>query len=492
MPGALTHDPIRVGGGLHQNADGSVATDADGRPNALSVLQIASVLASAPQRYSIGIAVFGDSHSSNAVYTDGTSPDGLTVPAWFVDGATNNNWRAWGWPAWVGPLSMQRARVVKSWARQTNGLLFAGTTPVGVPLSVQVTQAMADPLWAQVDRAAICIGFNDMAFTIAECVAELLKQIRRLGKPVDLITSPPRSDAPNTATQGDGMQGWAWMATWRNALRYIADASGGWVRWIDGYGAIVTPTTTPPVYAASRSSDTIHPNSGGAYLIADAYVQSLFPSGIGGDLDIWPTASYASTSGANSVIDQGFANPTFATASGGTGTGTIAGSLTVTNSGATHSGSVGACTIPGGVGNMQTLAITASAAGDYVNVAGATVHAAGGTFLAAGDKCFAQCLLRVNSGGIYPRNMRLINIGTQGGTNYFSTLFEIDATKEVALPLTATRTLLLRTPVITMPSGAAFSSLPPALRLTFAAAGSCTVDISNFEVRRIRSGGVYA
>lgn len=52
MPGALTHDPIRVGGGLYQNADGSVAADADGQPNALSALQIASVLASSPQRYS--------------------------------------------------------------------------------------------------------------------------------------------------------------------------------------------------------------------------------------------------------------------------------------------------------------------------------------------------------------------------------------------------------------------------------------------------------
>ena len=45
MPGALTHDPIRVGGGLYQNADGSVPTDQDGGSNMLTASQVASVAA---------------------------------------------------------------------------------------------------------------------------------------------------------------------------------------------------------------------------------------------------------------------------------------------------------------------------------------------------------------------------------------------------------------------------------------------------------------
>lgn len=45
MPGALTHDPIRVGGGLYQNADGSVPTDQDGGSNMLSAALAAALVA---------------------------------------------------------------------------------------------------------------------------------------------------------------------------------------------------------------------------------------------------------------------------------------------------------------------------------------------------------------------------------------------------------------------------------------------------------------
>lgn len=442
-------------------------------------------------RFQYMLGIFGDSITHNGYYNSAVAA--TAGASWFNSTAADNFARAWGWATFVGPLSMQRAQVVKSWARQTNGLLTPGSTPTGYPLSVQITEALNDPLWPQVNRVVILIGTNDYSYTINACIQELLTQIRRLGKPVDLITSPPRSDAIATTTGGDSMQGWAWLAEWRLALRRVADQSGGYIRWIDGYGAINNPTASPDAYASGRSYDNIHPNNVGAYLIADAYVQSLFPSGIGGELDVWNTAGWAGSTGANGLIDQGFANPTLATASGGTGTGTIAGSLTVTNINAgTHSGSVAACTIPGGSGNMQTIAITSTTGGggDGVDIAGATMHASGGTFLSVGDTAYAQCLLRINSGGIYPRNLFWRLQGFDGTTNWNALLWEVDNTKENALPLTATRTFLLRTPILTK-SAAAYTNLQFKLRATFAGAGTCTIDISNLSCHRFRSGVSY-
>ncbi len=51
--------------------------------------------AQAEFKYYIGC--FGDSITNGAVYTDGTSPDGKTPPAWHVSDANNNYLRAWGW-----------------------------------------------------------------------------------------------------------------------------------------------------------------------------------------------------------------------------------------------------------------------------------------------------------------------------------------------------------------------------------------------------------
>ena len=382
---------------------------------------------------------------------------------------------------------------MKSWARQTNGVLAAGSNPVGWPLSAQVTQMLTDPLYAQVDRVVILIGTNDTAFTLAAWTAELLAQIARIGRPVDLITPLPRNDATATTTGGDSLRGWAWLQQCRLVIKRIAEASGGKVRYIDAYSKVNSPTTTPDVLpAANVLPDTIHPSNVGAYLIADAYVAATLPDSLAGDLDIWPNNSYAGATGA-AALDQGFSNPVFATTTGGTGTGTIASGLTVTNIGtATHAGS--SVTAASGIGNAQRIAITSNAAGDGVDITTTSVHASGGTFLSPGDEAFAQVMVTLNSGGIYPRNL-FTRLTYFTGTNYLSLLFEVPSTAgdEKALPLTATRSFLLRTPKFIVPAGTA-SSVTVKMRPTFAVGGAAvgTIDISNLEVRRIRSGGVYA
>ncbi len=455
----------------------------------LGAEQVAAVLAGAPQRHTYYLACFGDSITNNGYYNSAVSA--AAGASWFNSSAADNFARSWGWSTWVGPLSLQRAQVVKSWARQTNGLLSPGTSPAGYPLSAQVTEALADPLWPKVNRAVILIGINDAAYTIEACTAELLRQINRIGKPVDLIAPPPLSTGHTSASGNSPLPVWAWLLEWRAVLKRIADESGGWVRFVDGYTPGVNAGTSPAVYASGHSYDNTHPNNVAAYKIADAYVQSLFPSGIGGDLDVWPHNSSAATSNC-ALLDQGFANPVFATGSGGTGTGTVPGSITITNIGtASHSCSVAINTMTGGTGSMASVAITSGADGDGVDVACATAHAAGTTFLTEGDTAWAQMLLRINSGGIYPRNLFFRLQGYDGATNWSALLWELNTTNELALPLTATRTFLLRTPLLTK-GAAAYTNLQAKLRATFAGAGSCTIDIGNFEIRRFRSGGIYS
>jgi lysophospholipase L1-like esterase len=442
--------------------------------------------------YGIGLALFGDSISQNGYY----SSSGTSASAWFVPGSTDMFERSWGYGTWIGPLSMQRVRVVKNYGIQTNGLLVPGTSPVGYPLSTQVTAALADPEFVNVDRAVFLVGSNDASavkadgtnVTIAEATAELLRQIARINKPVTLATVPPRGGTV-TAVVGDSLRLWAWLAEWRVVCKRIADNSRGRVAFVDAYRLLNSPTTVPDVFAAGYTYDNIHPNNAGAYLIADAIVSSLIPTGISGDLDLWPTNTSAATTGATK-LDQGFANPTMGTASGGSGTGTIAANLTVTNIGtATHSGSVIAN--PNGLGNMQRIAITSNAAADGVNVATDSFHAAGTQFLSEGDEAYVQMLVTVNSGGIYPRNMRCLLTAFNGTTTYLRMLHETDPTKEVALPLLATRSFLMRTPTFVMSPGAALTNLQGTFRATFAGAGACTIDIGNIECRRSRSGGVY-
>jgi hypothetical protein len=450
---------------------------------------VAGAAGSSPQRDVTYIGCLGDSQINNGYLNSAVTVANGGV--WFDKTAADNFARGWGWTTWVGALSMQRVQVVKSWAVQTNGVLKAGSNPVGYPLSRQIGNMLADPLFAQLNRVVINIGTNDSTSSLADWASALVAQIARIPRPVDLISIPPRSDATNTTAGGNGMQAWAWYLNANAIMDRIADASGGKIRYINTRGLLNTPTTVPDVWAANHSYDNIHATSNAAYEIADAYVNSLLPVINLTQLDVWPNNSNAASSGANNLIDQGFANPLFGTASGGSGTGTIAGSLTVTNiNTATHSGSVAANTIPGGAGNMQSIAITSNAAGDGVDVTGATMHAAGGIFLAEGDQAWGQTLVRINSGGIYPRNL-FFRLNAFNGSNWNALQWEYDAAKDlIALPLTATRTFLIRTPILTAPSGT-ISNLQLKFRPVFAAAGACTIDIGHFECRRFRGGGLY-
>lgn len=460
----------------------------------LPAVHAAAISRGAPQRNAINIGLLGDSITHNGYYTNGTAPDGVAVPTYYLPGATNNYGRAWGWGTWVGPLSMQRIQVVKSWARQTNGVLAPGISPVGWPLSAQITQMLADPLFAKVDRVAIMIGTNDQFSTLAAWSAELLTQIARIGRPVDLLTPPPRSDGAAMTTGGDSLRGWAWLQQCRLVIKRIAEASGGWVRYIDAYSRINSPLANPDGFGANMYlPDTTHPSNVGAYLMADAYVAATLPDSLYGDLDVWPSNSSAYFGGA-AALDQAFNNPGFATTTGGSGTGDIAADLTVTNvGGASHVGS--SIANPVGPGNMQRLVITSTAAGDGVDVLTSSVHDAGGTFLAAGDEAFGQALVTIQGGGIYPRNLFFRLNYFDGTTGWLSLLFEVPSTPlapgdEKALPLTGTRSFLLRTPRFIVPATAA-TNLTVKFRPTFAGAGSCTIDIGNLEVRRLRAGAVY-
>jgi len=434
------------------------------------------------------LILFGDSLTNGGYYSSAADPYGFPPASYFVPTAVNNFARSYGWSAWLGPISMQRIQVVKSFAKVTNGILCPGTSPVGVNLETQISQALSDPDYALATRCVIQIGTNDAlqaSGSVDAVLAELVVQIARLNKPIDLLPAPP---CPQTTNAGDSMQIWMWLLKWRDALRGLAAASNGAINFIDSYASINNPTASPDNFASGNSYDNIHTNNAGAYRTALAYINYLYPFGVPAAKGLWPNNCHASTSGSGAKIDQGFANTCLGTASGGTGTGTIAGSFTVTNgAGASHSGSVATTAIPGGLGNMQTLAITSSAAGDSVQIEGANAAFSGGNFLATGDAAYFETLIRIRSGGIYPRNIMARMIANNVvGVTYDRQLFEPSAAQEVALPFSGDTVLLMRTPTF-LRDGNQLNTIVTRLRFEFAAAGSCTVDFCNWQVRRIKA-----
>lgn len=481
----------------HNLLDGGTdAQDGNDYPGPLLQDYAAALVGAAgasPQRDVTYIGLLGDSHTHNGHYNSAVGA--LAGATWHDTDATDNITRAWGWSTWVGELSMQRVRVVKSWAMQTNGVLATGSNPAGYPLSRQITNMLSDPLFARVNRVALMIGTNDRVYSLPSWEAELRAQIGRIPRPIDLISIPPRADATNTTIGGDGMQAWAWYHNANAILSDVAARSGGKIRYINTRSMLNTPTTVPDVWATNHSYDNLHGTSVAAYKIADVYVNSLLPAISATGLDVWTSNSYAGSAGANNLIDQGFINPLFGTASGGTLntgiTGTGAAGLTISQiAGGAAAASVVSNGITG-IGNMQRLAVTSSGNGDGVDVTGATMHAAGGTFLQPGDQAFAQALVTLNSGGIYPRNLFFRLQGYDGTTNWSALSHELNTTNEpIALPLTGTRSFLLRTPIFTAPD-LPMSNLQIKFRPTFAGAGACTIDIGHFECRRFRGGGLY-
>jgi lysophospholipase L1-like esterase len=476
-------------------------TDKDEEVNLAEIQALVSGAGNSP--FSIGVGLFGDSITNNGFYTTGASPDGSMPSAFWVAGATENYSLGQGWGSWLGPLSFERIRLVRSWARQTNGLLIAGSSPTGYPLSVQVTQALASAEWASIDRAIVMIGTNDTASTIDACAAELLKQIARIAKPVTLLAAPPRSGTVTTVV-GGGLAHWAWLQQWRAVCRRIADASSGRVAFVDGYRPVCSPSASPDVMASGyllADTANLHPNNAGQYLIADAIVKSILPNGIEGDLDIWPNNSSAVDTNA-AGLDQGVRNPLMVVGSGGTLSGFSGGTAatdtpqyyTTTKIGTPTSSVASLVSSPyGGFG--QHVEIQSAADGDGYTVASASFHAAGGAFLSAGDVAWAQCIVTLDAESVYPKNITMRLNGFVNPTHYYAwALCNATAFPEVALPLTGARSFLLRTPPMLVPAGVAFTSLIARAGVYYAGAAgaACGSTVSNMECRRFRPGGVYA
>lgn len=439
------------------------------------------------------MAVLGDSQPHNAIYSSGA---GSTTPLgnWFADGSTDNYWRSWGWPSWVGPMSMQRIQVVKSWARQTNGILTPGTNPAGYPLSLQITTMLADPIYSKVNVVALMVPTNDTAYSLSVWAQELRKQLARISKLVLLIAAPPRNDSVATTDGGDGLRGWAWLLQARKIARQIADESNGRIKWVDGYTKNNTPGTTPDVAPAGTllAADNIHTSNVGAYNISDAVVAALGQISTTTDIDVWPhNSSAADTVGTSPSyrLDQGIVNPLMLSAGGTVPAGTAYGNQTIAAVGAPTSvtGATGTAS-PLGFGNLQQVTTVALASGDGFSALTASFHNAGGTFLSAGDAAWVQAYVVLKAGGIYPRTMELRLAGFQNPTNYIYACFALNATNEYALPLSGDRAFLLRTPTFYAPVGINLSNLQGRLLVYYAGAGTSVVQYGHFECRRFRSG----
>ena len=100
MPGALTHDPIRVGGGLYQNADGSVPTDQDGGPNMLTASQVATVAALVEPVGTVTVAALtATTGTPGQTIRIADGADAGAALVWAIPaGASAYTWCWWLWP----------------------------------------------------------------------------------------------------------------------------------------------------------------------------------------------------------------------------------------------------------------------------------------------------------------------------------------------------------------------------------------------------------
>lgn len=439
------------------------------------------------------LGLFGDSQTNRSFYSSSNAADGVSPPSYIVLGAQTNSYRSYGWATWVPALTGQQYEVLYSWARQGNGVIEADGPPPGWNLEAQITQALHSPLWAYIDEVVINIGFNDYAYPVSQVIAALTQQLQRINKPITLMSVFPRSDATQTVVSGDGSQVWAWYLQYNQALYNLVQASSGKLSWVECHGLVNDPATSPDGWGTNMSIDLIHSDNASAFLGALAFARAKVGSWSTGSLPIWPHNAGAATSGATG-LNQGFANACFGTASGGSGaTGTVAGSLTVAAlAGGSAVGSVATCDIPGGVGNMQTLVVTSAGANSGVSVTSASFHAAGGTFLTPGDIAWGQGLFQIpGSQALYPKSCTFRLNGFKSPLTWSMSFCPLEAAEEVALPITETTNLLIRTPPMLIPPGLAFSSLTLSALFTFAAAGDCTVKFSNWHCVRFPQGAGF-
>lgn len=504
----------------------------------------------------------GDSHPHNAIYTDATSPTEESPLSWFVDGATTNSWRLWGFPAWLVALSKGKLKPIGATCKQTNGYLAAGSNPAGVPISLQNTRMQALPLYSKASVVITDGAFNDTTSTLDAIEAEAKVQSARhtsAGKTHVMPFVFPRSDATASTTDADGVQVWAKYVQLNSRFKLFAEASQGRVKFVDAYGKVAAYTAGAAdawkagySYNAGAGDNGIHGNTIPAYFKGKAIVDALFPSGVGTDFPLWRSAAWAGATGANGKVDQGFQNPVFVfpiagfTASisgttmtvtavgsgalavgqgvcgagitagtfiraqltgsaGSTGTYTVSASQTVASASmygvmglsittintATFTLTQVANDMAGGSGNMLSLAITSNAANDGVYFYADTMHAAGGTFITNGDACYAEALMRVKGGGIYPCNLHLRTVGFNG-TNYSYTWGERDTTRETVFPMTGDVELKPETYPFAMPASvAALSSLTMRAQVVYAGAGSAGLDLGNFALIRRKGGMTY-
>lgn len=100
MPGALTHDPITVGGGLHQTPSGGVQTGGDGLARALTASHTAAVAALVEPVGTVTVAALAATTGTpgqTVRLSDG--PDEGAALVWAIpSGGASYTWCWWLWP----------------------------------------------------------------------------------------------------------------------------------------------------------------------------------------------------------------------------------------------------------------------------------------------------------------------------------------------------------------------------------------------------------
>lgn len=100
MAGALTHDPITPGGGLHQTPSGGVQTSSDGLVRALAVSQAAAVAVLAdPVGTVTAAALAATTGTPGQTIRIADGADAGAALVWAIPaGASTYTWCWWLWP----------------------------------------------------------------------------------------------------------------------------------------------------------------------------------------------------------------------------------------------------------------------------------------------------------------------------------------------------------------------------------------------------------
>lgn len=377
------------------------------------------------------------------------------------------------------------------WFQRLNGhrLEFIRNAGIGGQRSYQLLARMdADVMAFSPGWVSLLVGTNDIcgdnasADTTFGYIRAIVERIRRSGARVVLMTIWPRSDA------GANLQSArAQIVRCNEMLREYARVMPG-VHLVDAWAVLADPnpalTTNFIKERANTLRDSLHPSSLGAYLVGKEMHRVITPLIPGNDNLI---ASSSDTYDGNSVVPNilGTESLFLGTTKAATSpiTGTEAARWLVQRQNGTPDAVLSVPARADGLGNYQQLACTFNAAGDQLKMI-YTGSALVGR-ITSGEWFQAECAIEVDAGhsGLRTVSLQARAVYTDASENGGYDGQTGTDPLPVALPNEAI-SFVLKTPWVQVDTTKTLSSISPQLFFVASAAGTATIRVSRYRLRK--------